>query len=204
MSPSPLSRKPSPSPTPNRVGVLGGEGAVSSHIPPLPPARDLPCLIHSLIVLKKGKGLSQAPSARTPSPSATGGAVPLPGPTCAPPAPVCPHHANQEMRRRCREVFIGLGIRSYNLQQRQRWVGDGGGLSPTAAPSAPPAASTHVTSRNALFSTYFRRYFLLNLKEKEEERGLRIDPKSTPRTPPHPSKPPTHFARSRGSIRLRF
>uniref|UniRef100_A0A8V0XSJ3 Gap junction protein n=1 Tax=Gallus gallus TaxID=9031 RepID=A0A8V0XSJ3_CHICK len=34
--------------------------------------------------------------------------------------PVCPHHANQEMRRRCREVFIGLGIRSYNLQQRQR------------------------------------------------------------------------------------
>lgn len=79
-----------------------------------------------------------------------------------------------------------------------------GGAQPHCSPQCPPAASTHVTSRNALFSTYFRRYFLLNLEEKEEERGLRIDPKSTPRTPPHPSKPPTHFARSRGSIRLRF
>ena len=90
VSPSPLSRKPSPSPTPSRVGVLGGEGAVSSHIPPLPPARDLPCLIHSLIVLKKGKGLSQAPSARTPPPPPPGGQCPslaphvLPQLLCAP------------------------------------------------------------------------------------------------------------------------
>lgn len=29
----------------------------------------------------------------------------------------------------------------------------------------------------------------MNLEEKEEERGLRIDPKSTPRTPPPPKAP---------------
>lgn len=160
-----------PPPSPSVAGEAPGAAGCLAHPPLFPPhPPDLRLLIRSLIALKKGKGLSQAPSAGPP-PWGLGG-------VSCPPAPPL---QTQKRQRWCKGFYWDVvpgGIRQLQpVTENGRLRGGSVGGGP--APRQPHSSPTHVTSRKALFSTYFRRYLLLNLV-KDMKKRVKNQPPNLP------------------------